>query len=198
MTALGARYAKKKWFPSNNVIYIPHSHCNNENAVRPDREVKAILYNGSLQGFPEKPWAEFKQKAEALGFIIKRDQTVDNKKSNSVRQDCCDLYLSCDIQVSFRSSTIFENLPLVMKGPTKLNNAGSFCIPSVAYPEIAFTDNHGKPGQFLLATNIDEMIGWCSRLKFDSELYNSIAQNAYEDAQPYHIDEVVKYYKELL
>ncbi|MHA1690355.1 MAG: glycosyltransferase [Candidatus Heimdallarchaeaceae archaeon] len=198
MTAKAAEYAKKTWFPNNNIIWIPHSHCNNERVVRPDREVKVVLYNGFHLGFPLEHWKIFKQKIEAQGFKARRAQTIENKNSPNLRLDCCNLYMSSDIQVSFRSSTPYKLLPLILKGPTKLNNAGSFRIPSVSYPESAFTDNHGEPGCFLPAKTIDEMVEQCVKLRDDKDLYNEIAQGAYESAQPYHIDEIIKYDEEML
>ena len=82
-----------------------------------------------------------------------------------------------------------------MKGPTKLNNAGSFRVPSVAFPECAYMHNAYGESSCVLVTSIDEMVHACIRLRDDQEYYYRIADKAFSDAQAVHIDEVVKAYR---
>ena len=191
------------YYPRNEVTWIPLAHSNFENLVRPlDRPVKRIVFNGTRSSFPDKLWDEFKKKIEAKGFETQRVVIPEDewRKGEECRLFCRDFWLNGDIAVSYRK-TVNEkkgHVELALKPPNKLNGAGSVMVPSVAYPEICFMENCDKPGCFLPATTIDEMVGQCCLLRDYKELYAKVATQAYEDAKEYHIDKVIPYYEKLL
>lgn len=199
LTPSGAKWIKENWFPNHRVIWIPHTHCNNENRFRPPgRSVNTIMYNGTENGFHTHHWHKFASMARYEGFKVTRFHTIAQGCSSDLRKDCCDAYFACDIQVAFRPPYYDAELPLHLKSPTKLNNAGSFRIPSVAYPEVAFTHNYDRAGHFLRADTIEEMIQCCIKLRDETETYDSLAFSAWYHSQSCHIDKVVKYYERLL
>ncbi len=193
----------KSYYPRNEVVWIPLQHSNYEDIIRPlDRPVRKIVFNGTRSSFPDDLWNEFKQKIEKKGFetvrVIVNETLI--RKGEEYRCFCRDLWLNGDIAVSFRQTIdeIKGHVELGMKPPNKLNGAGSVQVPSVAYPEICFVENNDKPGCFLAATTIDEMVKQCCNLRDDKELYARIVKQAYEDALSYHIDKVIPYYWKLL
>lgn len=196
--------AYREYYPQNEVIWIPVAHSNYEDIIRPlDSSVRKIIYHGTRSGFPDVAWSEFKRKIETKGFEATRIVLVGGSQhciGDEYRRFCRDVWLNSDIAVSFRK-TIDESkghVELRLKPPNKLNGAGSVRVPSVAYPEAGFVDNYDKPGCFLAATTIDEMVEQCCRLRADKELYARIAQQAYEDARLYHIDKIIPHYWKLL
>ncbi len=196
----------QSYYPRNEVIWIPLAHSNFENLTRPlDRPVKRAVSVGTRSSFPDKEWFDFKQKIEDKGFEAVREIIPDDKRGESAKGDkfrrfCRDFWLNGDIAVSFRP-TVNESkghVELRLKPPNKLNGAGSCRVPSVAYPEFCFVENINKKGCYLIATTIDMMVEQCCNLRDDKKLYARIANQAYEDAQEYHIDKVIPYYENLL
>ncbi|KKL03735.1 hypothetical protein LCGC14_2623170, partial [marine sediment metagenome] len=49
------------------------------------------------------------------------------------REDVCEFYKTIDIQIAFRTPGK-EVRPPIFRNPLKVFNAGSFKIPTVAYP----------------------------------------------------------------
>lgn len=190
----------QQWLPKHKIIWIPHSHCNNENRVRPsDRPVENVVYNGTEYGFPKHNFEELKKLLGPFGFRFYYSHTImEGKDKQYAREKCCDSYYNADIAVAFRSLTTFHNLPLGAKSPTKLNNAGSFKVPTIAFPEPAFVNNYDKVGHFCRANTIHDMVNICMRLKKDNAFYKSMAEKSYQDAQPYHISKIVKWYEALI
>ncbi len=198
MTPDAARYVGEEFFPHNRCIWMPHTHVNDERRVRePGREIKTLGYNGVDRGFPRAEWEEFAKLAIKAGFSLSRAHHAA-KRNGDPRKACADWYYGIDIQVAFRRQYDDPELPLCMKGPTKLNNAGSFGIPSVALPEMAFERNYGMPGNYSQAHSPTDMVDVCKALRDHPALYAERAAAARRAAVPYHIDNVVKRYEELM
>ena len=200
-TSYNIEPAKARWFPNNEVIWLPHTHCNNERRQRRlGKPVKRIGYTGTTNGFLPGPWAEFTAMAEREGFeVVHNGNTIlDPDFKGDRREECCRFYGGLDIAVAYRTSFWNVGNGPAMKGPTKLNNAGSFRIPTVAFPEWAFIYNLWEPGNFVPVMNLYEMVQACCRLRDEPKYYSRIASAAWRDAQAAHIDEVVQRYRELL
>lgn len=196
LSPYGAEFIQNT-FPNHEIVWIPHSHCNDENYIRPEREVKQIIYNGVNQGFPVGLWKKFSSKIEKYGLNAVRLHTIaDKNNADQLRMRCCMAYYFSDIQVAFRKQE-FTDMPLLMKCATKLNNAGSFAIPSVAYPEPAFEYNYNKAGAYIPVLSIDDMVEACVRLKENKQLYREIAFQSWLDAQKYHINKMIHWYEQL-
>jgi len=83
----------------------------------------------------------------------------------------------------------------MLKNPLKLSNAGSFGIPTVAFPEENFVAEFDKC--FLPANTVDEVVDSVYQLKTDQSLYNAMVSMARERAECYHISKVAEYYRKL-
>ena len=98
-------------------------------------------------------------------------------------------YKNVDIQIVWRPyADEFRN-------PLKLSNAGSYGIPTVAYPEESFVSEYN--GCFIPATSIDELIIKVKELKDNPDLYDNMAKKVMTRAENYHIEHIAKLYKEL-
>lgn len=175
--------------PGHKVIWIPLQHCNLENAKRPNRPIKTILFNGRKAAFSREDWIYFKKKITREGF-----DTIRKTQINT-RIPSCEVYLKADISVSFRKN--FHINQAIKKNSLKIHNAGSFHIPTVAYPEIGFVESYGDPNCFVPVKTVDEMIEQCVHLRDDPIFYNKVADLAEKDAAKYHISEIVKWYRKL-
>ena len=194
----------KEYYPENEVIWIPLAHSNDENLVRPlVRAVKKVVSNGTQRAFTDTKWAVFDKKIREKGFETERivlPYEEAYKRGDVCRRFCRDFLLNADISVSYRKGVkeTKGDVELRLKPPNKLNGAGSVMVPSVAYPEFCFEENHDKKGCYLPANTIDEMVEQCCKLRNDKELYRKIATGAHEGAKEYHIDKVIPYYEKLL
>lgn len=194
-------YLQDKFNLKNKIYPIRHCHCNNEKLKRFDdpfikNKIPILLYNGHPSGFENS--LEFKRKADKWGFKFKMVHTCNQYSGEKARKEAIKLYREADIFLAFRTKPKRAGLPLKMKGPTKLNNAGSFGLPCVAYPEPAFATNFDKPGNFLRAKSFEDMIGWCMELKANADMYYQLGRMAYIDSTAFHIDNVINEYVELL
>jgi GNAT superfamily N-acetyltransferase len=172
----------------NEVILIPEHHCNFENVLRVDRPVKTVGFCGYTPNFTLDPLVVKARLAEiGLDFVWQTD-------FNS-REDVVEFYKTIDIQLSFRPKTPLGACAPELKNPLKLENAGSFKIPSVCCNEPSYVDEFD--GCYLVAENLDEIVKKCNVLKVNSGLYRDIANVCWERAQNYHIDKILPLYKQL-
>jgi hypothetical protein len=180
-----------------DVFFIPHHHCNFENELRPDREVKTVGIIGSRNSF-QFPAEELREKLKAIGLELLYDQdhwqhynNEPNEEGKDSREKVCRFYQKVDIQVVFRPeawSPAFEPL----RSPLKLENAGSFGIPSVCYPEPSYVDEFG--GCFIEAETIDKLVEECQKLKENKDYYFYYSKRAISRASEYHISRVSRLY----
>jgi len=186
ISKIGYQYMKNRI--ENDTVIIPQHHCNFENDVRQEREVRTVGFVGSPGNFNLDVQA-VKDALRTIGLDFVWSKSFDN------RQDVCNFYLGIDIQLTFRRWTNDMKEPPELKNPLKLENAGSFLIPSVCYPEPNYLDEFD--GCFLHAMNLDDVVGQCKRLKNSKSLYDEMAGKAHERAQDYHIDKIVPLYRSL-
>ncbi len=172
----------------DDVMLIPGHHCNFERAVRVTNEVKTA----GFIGYPENLHLGIDELHTALGdigidFVAKTDA-----KS---REDVCNFYKTIDIQICFRKKGKMNPWP-DLRDPLKLINAGSFGIPTVAYPEPSYEDEFG--GYFLEALSLEKIVEGCNALKSDGWLYHEIAMSALQKAESYHIQHIAPMFGRLL
>ncbi len=174
----------------NKIVIIPEHHCNFENVVREDRDVRivgSVCYPGNLELDPREIY-------KALSTIGLEYRVMDNFTD---RQSVVDFYKSIDIQLCFRFwRGIGQKEPPELKNPLKLENAGSFKIPTVAYPEPCFIDEFGKD-TFVHALSLKGLVAGCNMLKTDKSFYANYAQRAYLKALEFHIDRIAPMYLSL-
>lgn len=176
------------YFKGRELVFIPEHHCNFDRELRPpDRPVEVVGAIGGLNTI-QWPHAEVEKALADMGlrFVF--------CGHFSKRQYVVDFYKSIDIQIVFRTSHM-RGGEVRFRNPLKLGNAGSYGIPTVAYPEPSYISEWKD--ECLWGNTIQEVMEQVKRLKEDRELYKARAAIAWEKSQAYHIDEIAKKYREL-
>jgi hypothetical protein len=175
----------------NELVLLPEHTCNFERFVRdPEKDVKTVGYVGSSQCF-NLDFDELGKDLASIGLDFKYLLCEDDKVT---RMDVVNFYKTIDIQIAFRLPAE-EVRPQIYRNPLKIFNAGSFRIPSVAYPEMAYVLCAGTT--FLEAINIHSVIDKCYQLKEDKGLYGFYADRVHEWSKQFDIKNVARMYAEL-
>jgi len=170
----------------SDIVTIPHAHCNYERFIRPDREVKTVGVIGSMTSF-QGDTKEFAERLKEIGLDFIYEKKYWETYQNS-REKVCDFHKQMDIQVCWRP----KMFATPFKNPNKLANAGSFGIPTIAYPEQGFKEWEGR---FFEVNSIDEMVWACKQLK--GNVYKYYSNAALEKARENHLDNILKLYENL-
>jgi len=184
ISKIALNYLKRK-LKRDDIYLIPEHHCNFENDLRHPKPVTTVGYMGCRSGstFPDDMEERFAK--IGLKFVYTRKYKT--------RQDVVDFYKTIDIQVMHRYTR--HTATWMLKNPLKLANAGSFGIPSVAYPEVNFIEEFKDC--FAEAETFDEMINQCKMLKEHNSYYRTMAAKARLRSKHYHIDKIAPLYKKL-
>lgn len=175
-----------------DIVLIQEHHCNYERALRPDRPVAVVGIIGSGDSF-QLPLPEFESELKKMGLnlLYYKDFWAHFKTG---RLAVVDFYKQVDIQVVYRKDWFAKRKSF--SNPLKLENAGSFGIPTVSYPEISYKDEWND--HFIEATSMKEMLKHVRRLKEDPVFYKEWQDRSLERAERYHIEHISKLYKKLL
>ena len=170
----------------NEIAYIPQQHCNIERLKRDkSREVKVVGFCGEYHTF--QPFEEeVRRRLKDVGMELNFYHTY------KTRQDVMNFYLSIDVQIVWRAEPGYIKM---LKNPLKLSNAGSFGIPTVAYPEDNFVAEYGS--SFLQVRSIPEMVTAVEALRRDSKLYSQYSLAVERKAEEYYITNIAKLYSDL-
>ncbi len=181
----------------NDVVFIPHQHCNFERRLRPPREVKVVGIIGQTSSF-QYPTDKFRKMVEDIGMELRYEEdywnTYKGNKHQEMRLNVADFYYNMDVQVVWRPRAKYRLLA-PFANPNKMGNSASFGIPTIAYPEKSYVREFD--GCFLPANTIEGMIEWLVKLKTDPILYEDLAKKNIERAEVYHIDNIAKMYQNL-
>ena len=182
------------------VVFIPHHHCNYERFIRPDREVRYVGIIGSQNSF-QYPTEEIRKKLKEIGLELLYDQdhwkhynNEPNKEGKDSREKVVNFHKKIDLQIVWRPEAWSKSYD-PLRSPLKLENAGSFGIPTVAYPEPSYADEFGD--SFIHAQSIDHLVEECRKLKENYDYYKHYSQKVLRRAEDYHIEKVSKLYLEL-
>ena len=180
-----AQFARLKYLYPNRPIYlIPQHHCNFEHEQRPDRPIVKVGVVGPHTSVYH-PLEDLRARLENVGLQFHLTATPRNQR------EAANAYKELDIQLVFRNI-----LPgLEYRSPLKVINAGSFGIPTVAFPEPAFEME--VKGTYLPAETIDELIEGARALSTNPSLYRKYADAARATATEYHIDKIIPHYRKL-
>lgn len=173
-----------------DVRFIREHHCNFERKRKQLSKIKTVGYIGEDENFTLK----FAMVKDAMSFL-----GVDFVRCNSFasREEVCNFYQNIDVQLTYRKDTNdYGEATAILKNPLKLANAGSFGVPTIAYPEATYIDEWKDC--FMEATNIDAITYWVDRLLRDDDLYHRQSDIAFEKAEHYHIDNVIPLYQQLI
>ena len=173
----------KKQLP-NKIAFIPHQHINWEKDKRTG-DVTTCGYTGSYSSYARDIYntmgKEIKKRT-GLEFIASF-KGKDRKRATS-------FYKNIDILFIGGWELGDEH---VHKMPTKIINAASFGIPTVAYPLKGYKE---VEGYYLPAKNFTEAIKLIGSLK-NKDVYNSWVDKIVPMAEKYHIENIANLYKKL-
>lgn len=173
----------------NEVVYVPEHHCNFERAVRERKEVTTggVINNPSVHTY--SVYDEIKKRLENIGlkFI-----TCFHYKN---RQDVVDFYKQIDFQIIDRFERPTDNNynndynPFIH--PSKIINAGSFGIPTIASWKLGFDDF-----SYIPVKTIDALMEEVEKIR-DENNYNQWPDKLIKEAEKYHISKIAEIYKQL-
>lgn len=170
----------------DDIVMIPEHHCNFDREQRGRDEIRTVGVIGNRNAFWDINDNIIKAFADmGLQFVY--------QQRYECRQDVIDFYRQLDIQTVWRGH--IRKVDAHLRNPLKLENAGSFGIPTVAFPEEDYVAEFD--GCFLPAMSIAEMLEQVKRLKEDRGLYRDIASKARDRAERYHIEHISKLYLNL-
>jgi hypothetical protein len=173
--------------PNRQIHLVPQHHCNFECELRPaDKPVRRV---GCIGGDSAVQWPHYAIE-RMLGEVGLEWEFCS---SYHRRKRILEFYRRIDIQISWRP-THARGLVLHMN-PLKLSNAGSFGIPTVAFPEPAYMQEW--PKACVYADTITVLIAQVRMLAEDPAWYAEMAQRARERAADYHIDRIADLYRQL-
>jgi len=184
MSRVAREYLESKI--DNKIVRIDEHHCNWDNELVNRTELKRIGYVGYGCSF-QLPIDVVKDTLKK--FDIEFTMLTEFK----TRQDIVDYYKTIDLQLCFRLPGTIHNLVPQLRNPLKLANAGSFGIPTIAYPEPSYVDEWD--GSFFPIGGLQGLIHWVDEIKRDWEVYAFMRYLAVNRAKQYYIDNVIANYR---
>lgn len=167
----------------NEVVLIPHHHVNFERTLRNRKKITTCGYVGV--NTPQH---------RSLNHKVKRALRKINLYFTPLflfqtRQDIIDYYKQIDIQIIGYFD--YQNVPYYH--PTKIINAASFGIPTVAGRRLGYKefDNFYIP-----VNNMEELLAEVDKLK-DQKYYSGWSDKIVKESEKYHISQIAKLYQQL-
>lgn len=167
----------------NKTTLIPSHHLNMERTRRERKEISVAGYIGSPSVDAIQKYAKIAQELKKNGYDFKT--CFDYKE----RQDAINLYKSIDLFVI----GFFWDSNYPHRVPTKIINAASFGIPTIAKP--IFSHKEIK-GYYVQASNMKELLTEAEKFK-DKDYYKKWSAKVLKMSEKYHISEIAKLYKKL-
>jgi hypothetical protein len=166
------------------IHYIPDHHANYARERRPARPVMTVGTVGSRASL-HLDLVDLDRRLRDIGITMQR------RDMGRRREHVLQAYRTMDVQIVFRA-----NLPdREICDALKLSNAGSFGIPTVAYPEVSYAAEYD--GCFIPAHTIEELVEGVHRLSSSPSLYQEYSDKALARSEDYHIDAIVQRYLSL-
>lgn len=183
IAASRASYDVLRGVLQNQIVLIPSHHINQERFKRERTEINTAGYIGSPSPEAIKMYEDIGVELGEVGFDLR---TCFNYKT---RQDAIDLYRNIDIFVI--GDWVGDDSP--HKIPTKIINAASFGIPTIAYPLVGYKE---LEGYYVPSRNVDELKTEILKFK-DEDYYKKWSSRVLEMAEPYHISNISQLYLNL-
>lgn len=180
ITASQCSYDYHKQYYPNEVVLIPQQHLNDGRVRRTRKEIKVAGYIGVPSPDKYKRFDEIKERLKDIGIDFVTSFLFKYK------QDALDFYDQIDIFV-FGDWDWRDHIHRI---PTKIVNAASFGIPSVAFPCIG---NKELDGFYIKANNMDETVSGVQSLT-NVDFYQEMVSKIVPMAERYHVENVSKLY----
>lgn len=170
-------------FLKNKIVYIPHHHVNLERFQRRRKKIINCGYVGSNSRYNVRINREIGERLSKIGLNFK---PLFNFKT---RKDIINYYKTIDLQII----GYFRNLDIPYYHQTKIVNAMSFGIPTIATRRLGYRD---VKGFYIPINNMDELLAEAKKMK-DPAQYNQWPEKIIAESEKYHISEIAKLYKQL-
>jgi predicted GNAT superfamily acetyltransferase len=173
-------------FP-NEIILIPHHHINLERKARERTDITVCGYIGSYSPRSERHNNWLKEQFDKLNVGV----TLITNFEYKTREDAINTYMDMDILV-IADWWLADHNP--HKIPTKMINAASFGIPSIAFPRAGYEELEHL---YIRANNLDELVSNIKYLMTNRAGFDDLAQRLRVFAEGYHIENIAKLYLDL-
>jgi hypothetical protein len=173
----------KKELP-NDITLIPHHHINLERAKRSRKEIKICGYVGPPSAFHQHENEIIKSQLEQVGLKF------EPLHHYQTREDIIGYYKNIDIQV-IAYFNYHDKSPY--RHPTKIINAASFGIPTIAVPILGYKE---VEGYYVPISNMHNLKFEADKMK-DKKYYNEWSEKVSAEAEKYHISRIAELYKKL-
>lgn len=167
----------------NEVVYIPHHHINLDRVRRKRKKILNCGYVGSNPRYDVELNKEIEERFKKIGLNFIPYYNYSN------RDDIIDYYKQLDLQIIGH----FDRLDIPYYHQTKIVNAMSFGIPTIASPRLGYIE---VKDFFVPVNNMDELVEAAEMMK-DSAYYNKWPEKIMAEAEKYHISKVAKLYQQL-
>lgn len=171
----------------NEIILIPHHHINFERKIRERTDITVCGYIGSYSPRSERHNNWLREQLEKLDLGI----TLITNFEYKTREDAINTYMNMDILV-IADWWLADHNP--HKIPTKMINAASFGIPSIAFPRAGYEEMEGL---YLRANDLDELFSNIKYLIENRVYYHDLAHRLRLFAEGYHINNIAELYLKL-
>jgi hypothetical protein len=169
---------------SNKIALIPTHHINTERIKRNRTKIASVGYIGAPSPIATKLYGQIGERLKDMGLEF---TTCFDFKT---RDDALNLYKNIDIFVVGAWELGDEN---PHKIPTKIINAASFGIPTVAFPLAGYKELEGN---YLRANNMDELLFGVEKLMSEKN-YQEMSKQVEVMAENYHISKIADLYRKL-
>ncbi len=169
----------------NEIVFIPEHHCNFERIKRTRTKVitGGIITNPSTISYQAAE--EMTRQLSKIGLEL---LTCFDWKT---RSDVVDFYQKVDFQIVPMFGMYNDYDPF--RHPTKMINAASYGIPSIATWKAGFKEFEGF---YIPVFDMKELVTEVEKLK-DPDYYQQLSQKIIPPTEPYHIENVAKLYRNL-
>ena len=167
----------------NEIVYIPHHHINFDRVKRTRKRILNCGYIGSNPTHDVQLNKDIASRLKKIGLNFIPYYHFDT------RQDIINYYRKVDIQVIGH----FDRLDNPFYHQTKIVNAMSFGIPTIASPRLGYTE---VKDFFIPVNTMDELVKAATTLK-DPKVYNQWPKKIIAESEKYHISEIAKLYRQL-
>ena len=172
----------------NEIILIHHHHINFEEFRRTRNENLVGGFIGH-SGLAYNQYTEIKERLSMAGIDFIADF------NSQTRQDMVNFFKKIDFLVVWNSEDYKD---CFYSHPTKIINAASFGIPSLAQLIAGYKEFDGFyiPIKGFDFANLDFLVKETEKLK-DINYYNQWSDKVFQEAKKYHISEIAKLYQAL-
>ena len=183
MSEVHYNYLKKEL--NNEITLIPHHHINFERQKRTRNKTLVGGIIGSPSAVAYKITDEIKNGLAKIGIDF---TTCFDYKT---RQDMLNFFIKTDFIVIWYFD--FYKRDCFYRHPTKMINAASFGIPTLAQPILGYSEFEGF---YIPIETVDDIVKEAMKLK-DIDYYNQWSDKLLKEAEEYHISKTSKLYQNL-